>query len=69
MTTRKNAGDPMDRADLAHAVSTLGAACRSLSRIKGYEVVHAEAEQVLEYITEELRVIREKEKNGKSTGN
>lgn len=67
MTTQtvKNDSEDFSRADLAHAVSTMGAALRSLHRIKSINISY-ERELIdnafgsLEYL---LKDLREKEKN------
>ena len=61
MMEKKNGGE-LDRANLSHAVNTLGAAYRALATIQGYERVTEEVEQCLEFITAELRIIRERER-------
>jgi len=67
----KNASDAWDndeflRADLAHAVSTLGAALRALQRHPRYRPVgQAEARMFWEDLSDDLTCMREKEKNGK----
>lgn len=68
MQTVKNASDPWDndeflRADLAHAVNTLGAALRALKRHPQYRPVgQAEARMFHEDLAEDLYIMREKEK-------
>jgi hypothetical protein len=61
----KNDSEDFSRANLAHAVSTMGAALRSLHRIKSINVSYERelldnAFGSLEYL---LKDIREKEKN------
>lgn len=67
--TTKNASDPWDndeflRADLAHAVNTMGAALRSLQRHPQYRPNgRAEFQMYYEDLVEDLYIMREKEKN------
>ena len=62
---KKSAGnqdDSMDRANLTHAVNTLGAASRSLATLPEYQAIAEEVEQTLEFLTKELKAIRERER-------
>ena len=67
--TAKNDSDPWDndeflRADLAHAVNTLGAALRALKRHPQYRPVgQAETRMFHEDLADDLYIMREKEKN------
>lgn len=54
---------PDERAFLAHAVATLGAASRSLSRCSAYPNVAAEVEGICRQLEADLKVIREEERN------
>jgi hypothetical protein len=64
---KKSAGNELDRANLSHAVSTLGAAFRSLDRVAGYEAIATEIGRHLEELTKDLIIIRERERNGRET--
>ena len=70
MTQSTTAGNS-DRAFLAHAVSTLGAALRSLERIELIDTVRAESN--LRFHLQELNLIlyniREDERNARSNPN
>lgn len=64
MQTAKNDSEEFLRADLAHAVSTLGAALRSLQRHPQYRPNgQAEFRMFYEDLQDDLYVMREKEKN------
>lgn len=52
---------PNDRAYLAHAVATLGAASRSLARLSAYPNVAAEVKGLHDQLSEDLKVIRGEE--------
>lgn len=65
MATKASAGDIEEllRADLAHAVSTMGAALRSLQRHPQYRPNgQAEFRMFLEDLQDDLHVMREEEK-------
>ncbi|MNV43926.1 hypothetical protein D3C71_1356620 [compost metagenome] len=61
MTTQKNASE-FYRSDLSHAVSTLGAAIRSLDRMERFDISIPLAEKRASLL-KELIAIREEEKN------
>lgn len=59
--------DSNERAFLAHAVATLGAASRSLSRCPAYPNLAAEVKGLWEQLSDDLKAIREEERNGRET--